>query len=228
MGDLHSLIAFDLDGTLIDSRRDLAESANVLIVERGGAPLAEEAVGRMVGEGAALLVRRALAAAGLDDTPDAVGRFIEIYEKRLLKHTHLFDGVVDAVRLARRHARVALLTNKPTRPSEQILAGLGIADLFDGVVGGDGRHGRKPDPAGLQALMQAAGAGAARTLLVGDSWIDHETARRAGVRCCLVSFENGFQPFPEDRLSGDEWMAGDAAALCAAIEQFAAEATAAG
>jgi phosphoglycolate phosphatase len=223
VGHLHRLIAFDLDGTLIDSRRDLAESANALVAERGGAPLPEAAIGRMVGEGAAVLVRRALAAAGLEDAPAALPRFLEIYDAHLLNHTRLYDGVADAVRLARRHARVVVLTNKPRGPSERVLAGLGIRELFDEVVGGDGPYGRKPDPAGLLALMRTAGASADRTLLVGDSWIDHETARRGGVRCCLVSFEHGFQEFPKDRLTGEEWIAGNAAALSAAIERFALE-----
>ena len=124
MGHLQRLIAFDLDGTLIDSRRDLADSANELIIELGGSPLAEEAVGRMVGEGAAVLVRRALAAARLTDRRDALKRFLEIYDTRLLRHTHLYDGVTGVLRFAGTIGRVALLTNKPLAPSLRILEGL--------------------------------------------------------------------------------------------------------
>jgi hypothetical protein len=102
VGNLPSLIAFDLDGTLIDSQRDLAQSANQLIVELGGDPLAEEAIGGMVGEGAALLVKRALAAAGLEHSSSALDRFLEIYDTRLVNHTRLYDGILDALRLARR------------------------------------------------------------------------------------------------------------------------------
>lgn len=222
MGHLHRLIAFDLDGTLIDSRRDLAEAANALIVEHGGAPLSEEAIGRMVGEGAALLVRRALDAAGLGHPPGALERFLEIYDAHLLNHTRLYDGVVEAVRCARRHARVTVLTNKPTRPSERILEALGVRDLFDDVVGGDGPHPRKPDPAGLQAMMQSAQASAAGAMLVGDSAIDLETARRAGVRCCLVSYGFGFQNLPRVQLDEDAIVVDDAGALTRAIERFAA------
>jgi phosphoglycolate phosphatase len=215
------LIAFDLDGTLIDSRRDLADSANDLILELGGAALSEDAIARMVGEGARLLVRRALAAAGLDEPPDAVARFLAFYDQRLLNHTRLYDGAEDAVRLAREHARVVILTNKPKGPTGRILEGLGIRRLFDDVVGGDGPLPRKPDPAALLALMDAAGADQRTTLMVGDSAIDHQTAINAGVPCCLVSFGFGFTTFPREQLTGTETIAGDVAALCAAIAAFA-------
>ncbi len=220
VGHLRRLIAFDLDGTLIDSRRDLADSANELLGERGAAPLPEDAIGRMVGEGARVLVERALAAAGLKDDPAALPRFLEIYDTRLLNNTHAYDGVVNAVRLAREHARVGVLTNKPAAPSERILEALGIRDLFDDVIGGDSAFGRKPDPAGLAELMTRAGAPADRTLMVGDSAIDHETARRAGVRCCLTSYGYGYLTFPAERLTGEEWIAEDTGALWDIIARF--------
>lgn len=221
VGDLHRLIAFDLDGTLVDSRRDLADSANELITELGGTPLPEDDIGRMVGEGAAVLVRRALAAAGVADNGRALARFLEIYDTRLLRHTRLYDGIVDVVRFARSLGRVAVLTNKPLAPSQRILEALGIRDLFDAVVGGDGPLGRKPAPDALKALMREAGATAKTTVLVGDSAIDHETASRAGVSCCLVSFGFGFQNFPQERLRGDEWIAVDAPQVRSILEEFA-------
>jgi phosphoglycolate phosphatase len=220
VGHLHRLIAFDLDGTLIDSRRDLAESANQLIEELGGQPLTEEQVGGMVGEGAGLLVRRALKAAGRVDRGRALERFLEIYDERLLNHTRLYDGIADVVRNARAHARLAVLTNKPTAPSERILAALGLRDAFDELVGGDSPHPRKPDPAALNAMMTSAGATAGHTLLVGDSPIDLATARAAGVACCLVSYGFGFRPelrTPEPDVS----IADDAAGLARAIDEFA-------
>jgi len=220
VGDLHRLIAFDLDGTLIDSRRDLADSANELIVELGGSPLPEEAVGGMVGEGAAVLVRRALTAAQVEHPPDALTRFLEIYDRRLLVHTRLYPGVRGPIEKAREGARVAMLTNKPLHHTERILEALGLRPLFDDVIGGDSPYGRKPDPAGLQALMAAAGATAGRTLLVGDSAIDHETARRASVQCCLVAFGFGFESFPKERFAGDESVVRDAGELTAVIERF--------
>ena len=222
VGDLQSrLIAFDLDGTLVDSRRDLADSANDLIAEQGGDPIPEEAIGRMVGEGAALLVRRALAAAGVAEPPGAVVRFLEIYDTRLLNHTRAYEGIPEAVRRAREYGRVVVLTNKPKHASERILHGLDLRELFDDVVGGDGPHPKKPDPAALLALAADAHATPAGTLLVGDSAIDHETALRAGTCCCLVSYGFGFANFQRDRLTGREWIVSSARELPAIFERFA-------
>jgi phosphoglycolate phosphatase len=224
MGDLHRLIAFDLDGTLIDSRRDLAESANQVITELGGTPLPEDTIGRMVGEGAAVLIRRALAAAGLGEVPGALPRFLEIYDGRLTKHTRAYEGIDDAVRAARRVARVIVLTNKPLGPSERILDSLGLRALFDEVIGGDGPLPRKPDPASLIAAMERAGAAAAQTLLIGDSAIDHETAVRASSRCCLATYGFGFVMFPRERLTGKEWMAAAPDELPVIFDRFTAAA----
>jgi phosphoglycolate phosphatase len=220
VGDLHRLIAFDLDGTIVDSRRDLADSANELITELGGTALPEEDIGRMVGEGAAVLIRRALTAARVTDRGAALARFLEIYDGRLLRHTRVYDGMADVVRFARSLGHVAVLTNKPKAPSERILEGLGIRDLFDAVVGGDGPLPRKPDPAALNALMRDFEATPQTTLLVGDSAIDHETAIRAGVRCCLVSFGFGYRNFPKQRVRDDDWIASDASQLRLILEQF--------
>ena len=220
VGDLHRLIAFDLDGTLVDSRRDLADSANELIIELGGTPLPEEDIGRMVGEGAAVLIRRALQAARVTDLGGALARFLEIYDGRLLRHTRVYDGMVDVVRFARTLGRVTVLTNKPKAPSERILQGLGIAELFDQVVGGDGPLGRKPAPDALQALMRDFGATTATTVMVGDSAIDHETAIRAGVRCCLVSFGFGYQHVLNERLCADDGVAADAGELRELLARF--------
>ena len=220
MGNVQRLIAFDLDGTLIDSRRDLADSANDLIAELGGTPLAEEAIGAMVGEGASLLVRRAITAAGLTEPEDAVPRFLEFYDARLLNYTRPYPGIVDVVRQAREHARVVLLTNKPRRPSERILEGLDLRDLFDDVVGGDGPLPRKPDPGALLALMDTAGAEPASTLLVGDSPIDYRTAVNAGVRCCLVSFGFGFRNFAAGEPADGTTVASNAGELAEYVRQF--------
>jgi phosphoglycolate phosphatase len=215
-----SLIAFDLDGTLIDSRRDLADAANALIEELGGEPLSEDAIGSMVGEGAAVLVRRALAAAQVPEPPDAVARFLALYDTRLLNHTRLYDGVIDAVHVARERAHVVVFTNKPARPSERILEGLGVRSLFADVIGGDNPLGRKPDPAALLALMHRNGVPPERTLMIGDSAIDHETALRAGVRCCLCAFGYGFRNFPRERLTGAEWVVDAPSDLTATLAEF--------
>jgi len=220
VGNLQSLIAFDLDGTLIDSQRDLAQSANQLIVELGGDPLAEEAIGGMVGEGAALLVKRALAAAGLEHSSSALDRFLEIYDTRLVNHTRLYDGILDALRLARQHAHLGVLTNKPTSPTKKLLDAFRIADLFESVIGGDGPYQRKPSPDGLFAMMASTGATRERTLMVGDSNIDYETAQRASVRCCVVSYGFGFRTFSRDRVRDGNSVVDDAAGLSEVIEQF--------
>jgi phosphoglycolate phosphatase len=222
VGDLHRLIAFDLDGTLIDSRRDLTDSANDLLQELGGPALTEEAVARMVGEGAAMLVRRALAASGLVhvDVADVLPRFLEIYDTRLLRHTRTYAGIDEAVRYARSHARVIVLTNKPGRPSERILTGLGIRDLFDEVMGGDGPWPRKPDPASLRAAMEQVGATPEQTLLVGDSAIDLETARRASVRCCLAAYGFSAHTVERARIGNEVWVVDAPSELPAVIDAF--------
>jgi phosphoglycolate phosphatase len=220
MGHLHRLIAFDLDGTLIDSRRDLADSANQLIEELGGEPLTEEQIGGMVGEGAGLLVRRALRAAGRVDRAHALERFLEIYDERLLNHTRLYDGIADVIERARGRAHLTVLTNKPTAPTERILASLGLRQAFDDVIGGDGPYPRKPDPAGLNAMMTSARATARDTLLVGDSGIDLETARRAGAACCLVSYGFGFRSQLREEAGTGVLIAADATELAHALESF--------
>ena len=220
MGHLHRrLIAFDLDGTLIDSSRDLAESVNELLGEIGAPPLPLQEVTRMIGEGAKVLIRRALAASGIPEDPEAIARFLEIYDRRLLNHTRPYEGITDIVRAARQHASIAVLTNKPLGPSEKILAGLSIRDLFDDVIGSDGVYPRKPDPAALLALMERAGATPERTLMVGDSGIDYETAKSAAARCCLVAY--GFTDFAlRAPATEDLWVATDSASLGDIITRF--------
>jgi phosphoglycolate phosphatase len=222
VGDLHRLIAFDLDGTLIDSRRDLAAAANDLVVALGGGPLPEDDIARMVGEGASMLVRRALTAARVNEPADAVARFLDFYDKRLLQHTRPYPGIVDVVRQAKEHGRVVVLTNKPKRPSEQILDGLNLLNLFDDVVGGDGPLPRKPDPASLLALMDTAGADPGTTLMIGDSPIDYQTAVNANVQCCVVSFGFGFVNFRPEHALPAEWIASDTTAVADRIRSFAA------
>jgi phosphoglycolate phosphatase len=198
------LVVFDLDGTLVDSHKDLAKAANTLVRELGGAPITEEAVVRMVGEGAAVLVRRALTASGLEpDTPGALDRFLAIYDTCMLDDTRPYPGTVDVLeKLAGRH-RLAVLTNKPTRATARVLGGLDLARFFDPVVGGDTSFGRKPDPRGLLHIIEVAAASPASTMLVGDSPVDRETARRAGARICLARFGFGYTFQPGD-LDGTE------------------------
>lgn len=202
-----TLVVFDLDGTLIDSRRDLADAANAMVVERGGQALAVDAITAMVGEGAPLLVRRALAAAGLDpDADGALPRFLELYDERLLEHTRLYDGTREALDALAQRATLAILTNKPQHHTERILDGLGIASFFRWVVGGDTPHGRKPDPGGLNHLMSLAHVWPGDTIMVGDSAIDLRTARAGGTPICLARYGFGFRTV-EDLLTGSELVA---------------------
>ena len=214
------LIAFDLDGTLVDSRRDLTDAANQLVEELGGSALSEEAVGRMIGEGAAVLMDRVLAAAGVTGRAGTLARFLDIYDSHLLDHTLPYPGVPDALRAARTHGRVAVLTNKPSAAAGRILEVLGLRGLLDEVVGGDGPYPRKPVPASLFALMRRAGSTPASTLLVGDSAIDLHTARAAGSRCCIVRYGFGRVTLTSAQLSAEEWSVDEASALPAVFDAF--------
>jgi phosphoglycolate phosphatase len=170
-------IVFDLDGTLVDSVGDLAAAASELVTSLGGRPLSATEVARMVGDGAGVLVRRALAASELDvSIPDALARFLEIYDRRLLETTVAYEGVPEMLLLVSRQARLSVLTNKPLVPSRRLLEGLGLLHYFHAVVGGDDPLGRKPAPSGFQSLVR----GAELAVLVGDSPIDWQTAVNAG------------------------------------------------
>jgi phosphoglycolate phosphatase len=198
------LLIFDLDGTLIDSQRDLAAATNRLLAELGGRQLGEDAVAAMVGEGAAVLVRRALAAAGVQtDERRALARFLEIYESALLVHTRPYDGMVAALERLASSARLAVLTNKPTRATHEILSGLDLLGYFADVIGGDTPLGRKPDPAGLNELIARAGVQPSAAMLIGDSPIDLATARRGGTAVCLARYGFGYR-FGDGEFTGQE------------------------
>jgi phosphoglycolate phosphatase len=175
----------------------------------------------MVGDGARVLVERALVAAGLTDPGNALPRFLAIYDTRLLNHTRPYSGVEAAIEAARRGARVTMLTNKPLHHTTRIVEALGWAPLFDEVVGGDNPLGRKPEPDAMLAMMKAAGVTAAQSMLVGDSKVDLDTARRAGARCCLVSFGYGFESVDKAPIEG-ETIVKDVATLVREIEIFTA------
>jgi phosphoglycolate phosphatase len=196
------LIVFDLDGTLIDSRRDLADAANQVLQAHGCPPHSEEEIGRMVGDGAATLVARAFATAGQALPPGALREFLDIYNGRLLQFTRPYRGCVEMLQRLQPRFTLAVLTNKPRGATEEILAGLDLARFFGGRVrGGDGPLPRKPDPAALLELVATSGGAPATTLLVGDSLVDWQTAHAAGVRACLARYGFGFAGFPTDHLT---------------------------
>jgi phosphoglycolate phosphatase len=212
------LLVFDLDGTLVDSRQDLANATNALLESLGAARLGDDSIARMIGEGAAVLVRRALEAAGLDPaTPRALERFLELYDERLLEHTRPYDGMPATLdRLARAGLTMAVLTNKPAAPTTRLLDGLRLSAYFTAVLGGDSPLGRKPDPAGLLHLIGSCGATRQTSLMVGDSKIDWETARRAGTRICLARYGFGYR-FDAAELSGEEIVIRDPSGLAEAV-----------
>jgi len=200
------LFVFDLDGTLVDSLRDLADSANELLASYGAAPLDMAVIGGMVGDGAAKLVARACAAVGVGPR-DALPRFLEIYDAKLLAHTRPYDGMTEVLAsLEGRGVSLAVLTNKPLGATRRILAGLNLARFFDedAVIGGDGPWHRKPVPAGLLHLCERAAVPPADAMLVGDSLVDWTTARDAGAAICLARYGFGFLTFPATELDGNE------------------------
>jgi phosphoglycolate phosphatase len=194
IGAAAGLVVFDLDGTLVDSATDLASAVSALVAEHGGRPLTRADVIGMVGEGAAVLVRRALTAAGLDPaTPRALDRFLALYDARLLDTTCLYPGVREVLDALDPLTTLAVLTNKPAAPAERVLSELGVRQYFVEVVGGDGPWPRKPDPAGLVALRGHARGGP--VVMVGDSPVDAETAARAGAAFVLAGYGFGAAAF---------------------------------
>jgi phosphoglycolate phosphatase len=200
------LFVFDLDGTLVDSRRDIADAANALLESCDAAPIPEARIGAMVGEGAAMLVARAFKASGVERPPDALERYLAFYDERLLDHTRPYDGIPAVLDALTRRGALAVLTNKPIASTRRILDGLDLARFFPGemVLGGDGPFARKPSPAGLLHLAAAAGASAAATLMVGDSAIDWRTARAAATGVCLARYGFGFDTIPLHELTAGE------------------------
>ena len=204
MGDVRRLIVFDLDGTLIDSERDLADAVNALLAEHGAPALSDHAITGMVGDGAGVLVRRAFDTAGIAVGDDSLPRFLELYGERLTATTRPYDGVVDALQRLRARHVCAVLTNKPTNHTMRLLVELELAAFFSESICGDGPFPRKPDPAGLRHLMQHHGMSPGATVLVGDSHVDASTASAAGTQFCLAEYGFGARAIrPEHLRPGD-------------------------
>ena len=198
------LVVFDLDGTLVDSLQDLADAANALVAEYGCPAIPDAAVAGMIGDGAGVLVQRVCAACGLDPAPpDAVPRFLAIYDRLMLVHTRPYPGVADALDALAVRVPLAVLTNKPHDAMRRMLDVFDLSRRFVACVGSDLGFPRKPDPAALRHLMAQAGSAPESALLVGDSAIDLETARRAGVRLCLARYGFGYRPELEPLEPGD-------------------------
>ena len=214
--DSLKLLVFDLDGTLIDSAQDLCNSVNATLAHFGRQPLPDETIARYIGNGALMLVRRALAHNGTDDLPDALladahGFFLDYYREHKLDFTYAYDGVLESLSALRTMheapgaaARaMAVLTNKPVRPARAICEALGLAPYFINIYGGNSFATKKPDPEGLFALMQEASALPEETVMIGDSQVDVETARNAGtwsVGCTFGLSPESLTSLPPDVL----------------------------
>ena len=196
-----SLIVFDLDGTLVDSAADLAAAINAMLADFGCRPLSVPEVRRMIGDGVAMLVTRALAARDCAQAqPEAAARiFMRHYESRATALTTAFPGVAEALRALRDEGiPLAVCTNKPARISAEILGSLGLAAYFARVIGGDSLPFRKPDPRVLLAVLDSFAARPQDSLLVGDSEVDAATARSAGVPFVLM--KHGYRRGPAEEI----------------------------
>jgi phosphoglycolate phosphatase len=209
------LLVFDLDGTLIDSAQDLCNSVNAALGEFGRGPLPDPAIAGFVGNGAPLLIRRSLAMADgvsleqVDEKSleDVYAFFLKYYREHKLDFTYAYEGVLEALAALKELHDVpggtprimAVLTNKPVRPARGICEGLGMADYFLHIYGGDSFPVKKPDPLGLRTLMEETSASPEETVMIGDSKVDVATARNAGAWSIGCDFGFGQQTLSETR-----------------------------
>ncbi len=198
--DAIRLIIFDLDGTLVDSRLDLTSSVNAMLVHFGRPALPLDVIASYVGDGAPMLVRRALGDPD-DETfvQSALEFFLGYYREHKLDHTVVYAGIFEALDALRRPANrnghdrhMAVLSNKPVNPSRAIVEALGLGTFFKQIYGGNSFPTKKPDPLGAFTLAKENNAQPEETMIVGDSDIDVLTAGNAGMWSCGVTY--GFAP----------------------------------
>jgi phosphoglycolate phosphatase len=189
-----NLLIFDLDGTLIDSKLDLVHSVNAARALMDLSPISEHVVASYVGNGAPVLIRRALGPSASEaDVQHALRYFLSYYREHMLDHTRLYAGVKEALdRLLESGIKMAVLTNKPVRFSRSLIEGLGLRGHFFQVYGGNSFDQKKPHPIGVRTLLEESGVARDRAMMVGDSGVDVRTARNADVKACGVTY--GFQP----------------------------------
>ena len=195
------LLVFDLDGTLIDSKVDLANSVNHALCAFGAPALPHPVIYSYVGDGATMLIRRAVGEGGNGILPAIFELFLAHYRRHLLDTTVPYPGVPESLREWAGSYGMAVLTNKPLDMTRAILSGLSLDRYFVDVVGGDGQDGKKPQPDGLLRIMRTHGASPGETLMVGDSRNDVLAGKNAGARTCGVTYglgSDGFASPPPD------------------------------
>ncbi len=215
-------ILFDLDGTLIDSAADLIALVNQTLALYGRPPVALADGTRFIGDGARKLIERAFAHTGpaLDVAAlDAVTqRFLLDYERLQHRPDQLYPHVADTLAMLKaRGYRLGLCTNKPERPTWQLLRDVGLVDAFHGVSGGDSAPVRKPDPGHVLDALARAGGRVPHAIMVGDNELDIAAGRAAGLRTVLVGY--GYPRVPRESIPADARIA-HMAELPAAIRQL--------
>jgi len=199
--DPHSikLVIFDLDGTLIDSRLDLVHSVNAALRHIGRPELPDDVIASYVGDGAPILIQRALGGEAVDEAVIRKGLefFLSYYRAHKLDHTTVYPGIADALAAVQNSSngalrKMAVLSNKPVVPSRAIVDALGLGQFFSQVYGGNSFATKKPDPEGALQLLQESGVRPEQAVIVGDSHVDIETGRNAGLWTVGVSY--GFAP----------------------------------
>src|SRR6202142_2061048 len=191
------LLIFDPDGTLIDSRLDLIHSVNAMLKHFGRPELPGDVIASYIGDGAPMLVRRALGDPRDEGAvKEGLEHFLGYYRVHKLDHTHLYDGIKDMLTTLRNAngipRKMAVLSNKPVNPSRAIVEALGLAEFFIRVYGGNSFETKKPDPLGVRTLLRETGTTPDQAMIVGDSSIDVLTGRNAGISTCGVTY--GFAP----------------------------------
>jgi len=184
-------LLFDLDGTLIDSKRDLVQSVNATLRQMGRAELPEDLVASYVGSGAPILISRALGGAASEtEQQRALTFFLARYEQHKLDFTKEYPGVREALEKLR-GVPMAVLTNKPVNISVRILEGLGLEGFFRAIYGGNSFATKKPDPLGANTILSEFRIAAPQAAMVGDSEVDVQTARNVGMISAIVNFGFG-------------------------------------
>jgi len=197
------VLIFDLDGTLIDSETDLANAVNATLAYMARAPLAHPQIASYVGRGAPRLIEQALGhGATAEECQQGLEYFLTYYRAHMLDHTVTYPGVREGL-AALEGVPMAVLTNKPVRFSQRIIDGLGLAKYFRFIYGGNSFETKKPDPAGMRALLRDLDAEPKEAMLVGDSDVDVQTARNSGTWACGVTYglgSKGLAACPPDLL----------------------------